>query len=219
MFRIARRLKIAAGWHEDRFLSSARGIIHVGGNVGQEAATYAKHDLPVAWIEPIPDVFAQLQQNIKPFGEQRAIQALVTDRAGVDCDFHIASNNGASSSVLPLGRHRELWPGVGVDQTIALTSTTLDSLVNDNAIEPARYDALVMDTQGSELMVLRGAERLLPSIRFVKTEAPDFESYEGCCTRDELAAHLVARGFKQTFEEKFAGRRDVGNYYTLVFQR
>ena len=37
-----------------QFLADARGVIHVGANVGQERDLYAAYRLPVVWIEPTP---------------------------------------------------------------------------------------------------------------------------------------------------------------------
>ena len=47
------------------FLKKIKGIIHVGANVGQEKEEYDNNSLEVLWIEPIPEIFDQLQINIK----------------------------------------------------------------------------------------------------------------------------------------------------------
>ena len=218
-YRVLRRLRRLVGRHEDTFLAEARGVLHVGANAGQEREDYARHALPVVWFEPIPELFETLRENIAAHPAQSAIQALVTDEHGKVYRFNVASNNGASSSILELGEHRTMWPDVSYTRTLSLTATTLDRLLEDGAIEGGAHDSLVLDTQGSELMVLKGAETLLESIRFVKTEAADFAAYEGCCTANDLREHLGARGFRQTFAEKFAQRRGVGAYHTLVFSR
>ena len=58
-----------------------------------------------------------------------------------------------------LKEHRDVWPKVDFTKTITLRSSTLATLLARERIDPQRYDALVMDTQGSELLVLqrRGA--------------------------------------------------------------
>ena len=50
------------------FLSQVSGVIHIGANTGQERHAYAAHD--VIWIEPIPDVFDKLLENIQDFPKQ-----------------------------------------------------------------------------------------------------------------------------------------------------
>ena len=219
VYRTFRKARRALGNHEDAFLKHAAGVIHIGANVGQERAVYARHDLPVIWVEPIPEVYRTLLANIEPYPNQVAIEALLAETPGQECVLHVASNNGASSSVLPLSRHRELWPDVNFVRDIALTTTSLDLLMQRPDVDATAYDTLVMDTQGSELSVLRGGQEMLRRIRWVKLEAADFSAYEGCCTRAELEAFFRDRGFRLEFSERFASKRGVGNYFTLVFRR
>ena len=84
------------------FINKVRGIIHVGANSGGEANTYDIHDLRVAWIEPIPEVFQELQQNIAPFKRQKAYRYLIGEKDESEVVLHISTNAGLSSSVLPL---------------------------------------------------------------------------------------------------------------------
>jgi hypothetical protein len=83
----------------------------------------------------------------------------------------------------------------------------------------SRYDALIMDTQGSELLVLKGAEPLLQHFRFVKTEAADFESYKGCCTVEDLTHYLGGHGFAPVRKGRFATRKQGGAYYDVLYAR
>lgn len=202
------------------WLRQVRGVLHVGANTGQEREKYQRHGLQVVWIEPLPEVFAQLQTNIAGMPKQRAVQALVVDRDGVEVDFHVANNEGLSSSMLALGQHRDIWPEVHFERTLRLKTTTLDALARDGALGSVReYDGLVMDTQGSELLVLRGAESVLERIQFVKTEAADFESYVGCCRLKDIDAFLRARGFREFSRHRFAEREGGGAYYDVVYRR
>jgi FkbM family methyltransferase len=157
-WRLRRRVQVLLKLPE-RFLRDVRGVIHVGANTGQERQLYAAHGLRVLWIEPIPEIFAALKTNIAGLSNQRAVQYLVTDADDVQCDLNIANNNGESSSILDLKEHRAIWPEVSFSRTIRMSTTTLDSLLSREGVDVNGYDALVMDTQGSELMVLRGGER------------------------------------------------------------
>ncbi len=191
--------------------------MHVGANVGQERELYGRHDLDVLWIEPLPDVFATLVANIDGLPRQRAIESLVTDRDGASYEFNVANNGGESSSILPLKEHRDVWPKVDFTKTIALKSRTLTSLFASEGIDAQRYDALVMDTQGSELLVLQGAEPLLQHFRFIKTEVPDFEAYAGCARLDGIGRFLEARGYSELSRHCFATRAGGGRYYDVVY--
>lgn len=201
------------------FLRDVRGIVHVGANVGQERDLYARYGLHVLWVEPIPDVFVKLRQNLAGYARQRAVQALVTDESDREYAFNIANNGGESSSILELKQHKDVWPKVAFSSTIRLRSTTLAALVAREGVDPELYDALVMDTQGSELLVLRGAVSLLPRFRFIKTEVPDFEAYEGCAQLAEMTAFLASHGYAEGARHAFASHAGGGRYYDVVFRR
>jgi FkbM family methyltransferase len=215
--KLLRRLRRLFAPDPNRFLRFARGVVHVGANVGQERVLYDRYGLEVLWIEPIPDVFAELAANIAGFPRQRALERLVTDRDDAPYEFHVANNDGQSSSILELREHRDIWPKVAFTRTITLRSTTLATLFARENIDRERYDALVMDTQGSELLVLRGAEALLSGFKFVKTEAPDFEAYAGCAKLEDIERYLDARGYAELARQRFASRPGGGSYYDVVY--
>ena len=180
--------------NHDRFLADCRGVIHVGANAGQERRRYQRYGLDVLWIEAIPAVYEILLRNIAPFRRQRAINALVTDREGDERVFYLSSNSGLSSSIFRPHQHQWLWPQIAFEEQATLTTTTLGAILaaTPNA---AHHDALVMDTQGSELLVLKGAADYLGQFRFIFAEAADFHIYEGGATEAEITSFLSGHGF------------------------
>jgi FkbM family methyltransferase len=198
------------------YLKQVRGIIHVGANLGQERELYAKYKLKVLWIEPLPQIFEQLCKNVRPLPDQTAVNRLIADRDNAQYLFHVASNEGASSSILELARHHEIWPDVRYVSKIMLNSITLDSLLK-NLGDGIPYDALVMDTQGSELLVLKGATNSLGQFKFIKTEAADFEAYKDCARVKDLTSYLAQFGFKLIRSDKFAESPKGGRYFDLIF--
>lgn len=217
--KLLRRIRRWLAPDPNRFLRSVRGVVHVGANVGQERELYRRHDLDVLWIEPIPEVFATLAANLAEFPRQRAIQALITDRDGESYRFNVANNDGESSSILALKEHRDVWPKVDFTKAITLQSSTLATVLAREHGDATRYDALVMDTQGSELLVLKGAEPVLAQFRFIKTEVPDFEAYEGCARLEDIERFLAARGYKELARHRFASRTAGGSYFDVVYGR
>ena len=202
-----------------QFLGEARGVIHVGANTGQERDLYAGHGLPVVWIEPIPEVFERLRRNIEGYPGQRAYQALIADEDGRSYTFHIADNDGESSSIFDLGDHRDVWPEVSYARRITVEGITLASFLERHAVDVAAFDTLVLDTQGSELLVLKGAEPILPGIAQVWTEAADFEAYRGGARLDEIGDFLSGRGFREAGRRVFADRPQGGAYYDVLYRR
>ena len=213
------RIRTALREDPDRFLKKVKGIIHVGANTGQEMELYAKYKLPVVWIEPIPEVFETLQNNLKAVKNQVAIKGLVTDVDDNDYEFHVANNYGASSSILELDLHTDIWPDIKYEKTISLKSNTLASLLKNNNISLDNFDTLIMDTQGSELLVLQGSVPILDKFTFIKTEVSDFESYKGCCQLKDIDAFLREYGFKEYYRHKFIEHPKGGSYFDIVYKK
>jgi FkbM family methyltransferase len=205
--------------YNNLFLKMAKGVIHVGANLGQERELYATYGLNVIWIEPIPEVYNELNTLISSYPNQKAFCYLVTDVDGREYLFHVSNKGGGASSIYDLAGHRQLWPDVSYTETIALKSITLPSLMRNERLEVAGYDVLVLDTQGAELLVLKGATSLLPHIKYVRAEAADFEAYAGCCTLDDLDEFFKEHGFRRIAKGRFAQKKDVGSYYEVLFGR
>ena len=174
------------------------GVIHVGANLGQESDSYrragVKHTL---YIEPIPEIFEHLKKRVEIVPGHRAIMALCSDREDEEYMFNVASNTGQSSSIFEFGTHRVEHPDVSFLSKIPIRSKTLDRILFDSPeIEPKHYDCLVMDVQGAELKVIRGAHRTLSLIRFVFAEvSEDGLLYAGGASFDEIIAALRPYGF------------------------
>lgn len=216
---VLNQIKSKLKFDPDKFLQEISGVIHVGANIGQERDLYNKLGLFVIWIEPIPEVFQMLKQNLQGFKSQRAFQYLVTDFDDREYQFHIANNTGASSSILDLEQHKDIWPSVNYVSTISLKSITLASLIQKECIDLTKYQALVMDTQGSELLVLKGTVPLLSNFKYIKTEIPDFESYSNCCKLDEINSFMVQHGYIEYSRHEFARRSQGGSYYDIVYKK
>lgn len=199
------------------FLKEISGLIHVGANIGDERKTYAKYGLDVVWVEPIQEIFENLKKSLAAYPQQKALQYLVTDCDDIEYPFYVSSNDGASSSILEPKMHKEVWPHVTFQNTLKLKSITFKSMVERESIALENYQALVLDTQGSELLILKGAKELLKNFSFIKTEAADFESYAGCCTLDQLSSYLAEFGFRELMRKPFKSKEEVGTYYDVLF--
>lgn len=214
---IARRFITYLHGDPNAFLKKTKGVIHVGANLGQEREIYAALGLNVLWIEPIPELYERLTKLIAPFPKQRAFCGLITDVDDGEYALNLSNNDGASSSIFDLAGHKKLWPDVSFTGKLMMKSVKLSTLVHREGIELTGYDALVMDTQGSEMLVLKGAIDLFPSFRFIKTEVADFESYKGCCQFPEINEFLIARGFRRIAKHKFARKRGTGSYFDVLY--
>lgn len=196
-----------------------RGVIHVGGNDGGARQLYAQNRLKAVFIEAIPEIYEALRENIAAFPGQQAINALITDRDGDSHTMHVSNNAGMSSSIFDLHQHKDIWPDVHYVREIVLASSKLKTALDRAGVDITDYELLVMDTQGSELMVLQGAEELLPHFSYIKSEAADFEIYKNCATVAQIRAFLEPRGFDLIRQDEFARREEGGACYELLFAR
>ncbi len=100
-----------------------------------------------------------------------------------------------------------------------MNSVTLTSLFKNESIDATKYQALIMDTQGSEMLVLKGSVPLLENFKYIKTEVADFESYDGCCQLHEMIEFMTEHGFKEHDRTKFSQRAQGGSYYDITFKK
>lgn len=211
----------AQQWEDatNQFLENVRGVIHVGANTGQERGIYAARELPVIWIEPMPGIFERLVENLAGFPGQQAAQRLITDQDGAEYEFGISNNGAQSSSIFSLADHKQVWSGVEYIGSMKLRSTTLKTFIDGAGIDLRAYDALVLDVQGAELLVLKGAGDYLDRFKFIRCEAADFNIYEGCCQLKDLDEFLIPRGFKRVNTWRGAGKPGLGFAYEVLYQR
>lgn len=177
-------------------LASPQGIIHVGANVGQEIPAYKASLAKIClYFEPIPDIFAKLKSNLENIPNHYPLQELISDADGEEVVFNI-TNNSLSSSMLPLGKHSVLYPQIKYVESLKLQTITLDTIVKKQFSQENFY-LLVMDVQGAELKVLKGANNLLENqLIYVYAEVSEEPLYEGGCTFEELTAFLKKYGFR-----------------------
>ncbi|MBU2582670.1 MAG: FkbM family methyltransferase [Alphaproteobacteria bacterium] len=202
----------------DDWFKKCRGIIHVGANEGQERRQYAELGLNVLWIEPIPNVYEKLCKNIEEYPRQRALKALVTDQENKIVTLNISSNAGASSSIYDFALHKDIWPDVTYVDRIEISSTTLPALILEEGVHLPDYDGLLLDTQGSEYLILKGAQTILNRFKYIQVEAADFESYKGAATTAQITDFLKSNGFRPVRKHKFAEHASEGAYYDLLFK-
>jgi hypothetical protein len=93
------------------------------------------------------------------------------------------------------------------------------SLLTRERIEASDYDALVMDTLGSELLALKGAAPILHTFNFIKTEVTDFESYAGSCQLRDIDLFVKEHGFHEISRHRLESRAKGGSCYDIAYER
>lgn len=144
----------------------------------------------VVLFEPLPELFALLQEQEKGDSRIVVLPYAISDRNG-ETTFHVASNDGASSSILAFGQHKELFPHVQTNRQIQVQSRTLATAMGEHQLPPP--DFLFLDVQGAEFQILATfSPDLLHRLRVIYTEASTVEVYAGSKPLPELERILAA---------------------------
>lgn len=174
-----------------------RGILHVGAHKGEEISVYDGLGIDnVVWIEANPKIFQDLSENIKKFKQNKALNYLVSDVDNKEYLFYI-TNNGESSSILELERHKIHHIHIHVTDSIVLKSKKIDSIISEQNIEILNYNFLNLDIQGAELLALKGFSEGLNFIDYVYTEVNTGEVYKNCAKIEELDFFLKKYNFER----------------------
>lgn len=198
-------------------LKTLRGmtVVHVGAHLAQEADRYESVGAKkVLWVEAAPDTYEKLQQSLSqrdpnrrsalqkalflPATQHLTINALAGAADEGHAEFVRFNNHGASDSIFQLSTQcKEMLPGLhATGEVLRLPFRKLDTIVRDAGVEPSEVDCLVLDVQGAELLVLRGATEILKSIQCLETELSTKPIYEGGVLFDELNAFLEQQQFQ-----------------------
>ncbi|HEU4458439.1 MAG TPA: FkbM family methyltransferase [Methylibium sp.] len=142
-------------------------------------------------FEPQPGPLAALEALAARDARIRVFPFAVSDSDGT-ATFHVASNHGESSSLLALGTHKSLFPEVTMPDTIEVRTRRLDSVLAEHRL--AAPDALLVDVQGAEYMVLSALPgELLAKLRLIYTEVSTEAVYEGARPLADVEALLAPR--------------------------
>ena len=172
--------------------SGVKGVIHVGAHHGQEYEAYLETfgmNIKTHWFEPIHDVYQVLETNLlnKP-GAVLYNCALGPEETKMKI-WEDSGNEGQSSSLMKPKDHLTQWDHITSAQTSEVDVRTLDSFIIRDS------NVLVIDAQGYELEVLKGAKETLASMTHVFLEINSKEMYEGCPSLFDLDCFLSELGF------------------------
>ena len=189
----------------EKIILNSEGVLHLGAHEGQEAAYYFKLGVKVIWIEALPEKHKILLHNISKFSNQKSILALLGSKKGL-IKFNVSSNDGQSSSIYNFGNDIQ-FKNLNMENHKMLTMKRLDSLLSEKAI--VKYTHWVVDVQGAELEVLKGAGKLLDYCYSLQVEVTSRDLYRGGANAQEVINFLLLRGFINIQEHKIGYHEDL----------
>jgi FkbM family methyltransferase len=169
-------------------------VIDVGANVGQ-FATVARHRWPQARIvsfEPLPQAAQRLRALFARDPGFECHELALTDHAGTE-DFHVTGQDD-SSSLLPVAPRQVDEFATDDVAVLQVTTARLDDVLPPVGL-PDGPILVKLDTQGTELDVLRGGTGVLDRASHLVVEVSFVELYEGQASAAEITRHLVEHGW------------------------
>lgn len=191
---------------------NVKKVIHVGADRGGELPQYKELGAKkVVWIEANPEVYSELLENIQIMNiidvESLPFNQLISDEDDVETDFnlyygwdagHLVGNKGMSSI---LKAKNSWWGSECYRGTIKLNSLTLDTFLERNDLG-YDFDLLNMDTQGAELMISKGATKVLENVKYINSEVTFYNaSYHKNPLFEELSKYFESFGFEHVETE------------------
>ena len=165
------------------FLPSNPVIVEAGAFKGQGTLTMSQWwpDATIYAFEPVPELFLQLQEQVKDQKNVTCFPYALGAGAGM-ATFHVGEKTrypglASQSGSLLKPKERLQWSSfMTYPRTIEVPMVTLDAWARDNKIK--HLDLLWLDVQGYSLNVLKEAQDVLQSTRVLYTELEFIEAYE-----------------------------------------
>jgi FkbM family methyltransferase len=139
-------------------------------------------------FEPIPGLVEELRRLATHDHRITVFPYALSNENGTR-EFFLTNNDGESSSLLRLGKHKEIFPHVREVSSIQVPCRTLDRVIEEYRL--ADPDMLLLDVQGAEYQILSSlSARLKNRVLLLYVEASLEEVYAGAKCLDDLRAVL-----------------------------
>lgn len=166
-----------------KYSIKADGAIHIGAHFAQEHPQYVQAGVKrFVYIEPCKDAFKVLRNKFAAHHHIQLFNVACGDVEAEQVMYTGSQNQGQSNSLLPMDKHLQIHPGITLPNTELVTVKRLDSL----GLAHKGYQLLVMDCQGFEGRVIKGATETLKQINYIYSEVNRDSVYRGCTLVDEL---------------------------------
>ena len=194
-------------------------ILDVGAARGQwsQAARMVFPNAQIYGFEPVKKSFLMLQQRMEGDHLFGAFNCALSDE-NAKRSFGLNDFPDSSSLLKMTENHKQEFKQTEKEQEIIIDSFRLDGFREINIAAPA---FIKMDVQGAELLVLRGAEKILDKIAGIQLEL-NFETfYESQATYNEVFDFMYAHNYKRFFQIGLLESLNTNNILScdLVFLR
>ena len=170
-------------------------IFDVGAAVGEFSIKFSKIYIgsKIHSFEPQPDFFSTLKSNSR---NRWISNMLALSNRKENSTFYLTYGRKSSSLIHPNVTNSGWDSYLGVSDTIIVETDTIQNYCTQNSIE--RINLLKIDAQGSELNILKGAERMLSggNIDVIYTEVLFMRFYKDQPLFHDIAVFLEMYNYK-----------------------
>ena len=185
-------------FNNKQLCSKIKGFIQIGACIGEEIPYWNKLQIQnQVYIEPIPEIFAQLVENIKlqEFKPNvKAINCAVGKRDEIK-DFFISKGSYCSSSLLQFDlnatKYGDTLQSIG---SIKVPVKTLNTIWKEHNLNYNDYNLLYVDAQGCEGLIVKGGEEIIRNIDFFFVEVNIIPLYEEVMLWNEFNKYVSSLG-------------------------
>ena len=185
-----------------------KGVISIGSHYGQEYQGWKALGIQnFLFFEPVAANFKKLIENVGP---EHCYNIALGNEKGTKVMYVETTNNGMSCSVLEPLVHITQYPGIEFKTKEIVIIDKLDNIEYDRSL----YDYMMIDVQGYELEVLKGAVNSLEFITEIFTEVNREELYKDCAMIGDIDVFLYNKGFTRV-NVNWSG----GTYGDAIYKR
>lgn len=180
------------------YIDNPRGVIHVGAYEAEERKWYYENGFePIYYIEANPQKFKIIQDNIRIYENQYFIHQAISDLDG-EMDFYVSSNGQSSSLLFPNNRP-EMYDNQShtISDVIKVKTRPLKDVIDLFGIDVREINFLSIDTEGSELSILKSLKGMISKFEYIVCEYHTHENYIGCPMVEDLILYVKQFGFEE----------------------
>ena len=181
-------------------------ILEAGAANGYDTLRFSKlaPSSTIYAFEPVKKNFSLLKNRVESCSNVKIYNLALADFDGTS-EMNISENSKSidgvadSSSLLEPEYHTTLYSHVTFTGKEKVKTKTLDSWALEEGVD--HIDAMWLDMQGYEYLMLKKSSVILPTVRVIYSEVSLKEVFKGACLVDEYKEWLMSIGFKVVMEE------------------
>lgn len=181
-------------------------ILELGSRDAKDAVALHHHySAKVYAFECNPESIPLCRETISCESQIELVPYAVWSKSGIIDFYPVDTTNGntahtGASSCMPLNFTERPWPATDEDRIevckqkkTTVQAIALDHWANSNAIGPV--DLMCIDLEGAEVEALKGAEKLLGTVKYIISEVRHAPMQKGGAVLRDIRHELALHGF------------------------